>query len=212
MSEAAVEGTSGAPDGDGQGVDTTAEDQGTQAPPDQTSDQEQQGQGTLEEQLTHWRSMARKHERAAARNAGAADKWQKQEDANKSALQLAEEAKLAAEQERDALRTGQNRMLAAAAHDLPTDLINYLGDGTAEEIGERAEQLSGVITAEVEKRIEAEVEKRIAERTNGQGGKPPTVPGGQRPVTTLRPGAAPSSTGMLSPDQMFRQLVSGEPE
>lgn len=211
MSEAAVEGMSGAPEVDAQSADTTAEDQETQTQPDQSNDQEQ-GQGTLEEQLAHWRSMARKHERAAARNAGAADKWQKQEDANKSELQRAQEAQLAAEQERDALRSGQSRMLAAAAHDLSTDLIDYLGDGTAEEIGERAEQLSGVINAEVERRfearVEAEVEKRIAERTNGQSSQPAA----RRPVTTLRPGAAPSSTGMITPDQMFRQLVSGEPE
>jgi hypothetical protein len=211
MSESAVEDTSGATEVDSQGADTTAEDQEAQNLLDQMNDQGQ-GQGTPEEQLAHWKSMARKHERAARSNAAAADKWQKQEDANKSELQKAQEAQLAAEQERDALRSGQSRMLAAAAHDLPTDLVDYLGDGTAEEIGERAEHLSGVISAEVERRIEAEVEKRIAERTNGQGGR--TAPAGtsRRPVTTLRPGAAPSSTGMMSPDQMFRQLVSGEPE
>jgi hypothetical protein len=98
----------------------------------------------------------------------------------------------------------QNRMLAAAAKDLSPDLIDYLGDGTSEEINERAERLSNL--------IEAEVTKRIAAATGQQQQNGPRS-GGGRPAERLagmRAGAAPATNSQMTSEQLFRQLTTGE--
>ncbi len=158
----------------------------------------------LAKQVEHWKQMARKHEKTARGNSAAAAKLREIEDSQKSDLQKAEEARQAAIEERDALITSQNRMLAAAAKNLSPDWIEYLGDGTADDINARAEQVVNL--------IEAEVTKRIASRTGGQeqgnGGRTRTG----RPTEQLagmRPGAAPTDTAAMTGDQMFRQLING---
>jgi hypothetical protein len=155
----------------------------------------------LREQVAHWKRMSRQHERTATKNSAAAAKLAEIENANKSDLEKANEALAAAQQERDSLVTERQRMLAAAAHDLPPDLIEYLGDGTAEEISERAEQLAGIINTTA-KKLAAEM---APQPTNGAR---PT--GGRRPVDALRPGAAPADNRVLTPDQAFRQLLTGD--
>ena|SRR3974390_2906703 len=155
----------------------------------------------LSKQLKHWQKMAQRHERTARDNSAAATRLRELEDANKTELQKAVDAQTRAEQERDALRSAQSRMLAAAAHDLTPDLIDYLGDGTPDEIDERAGQLAGIIDAAVQKRVE--------QLTGQTGTRAPSGARRNRPVESLRIGAAPSSTAPATKEDAFRQLLSG---
>lgn len=196
MSETVPEDPTGAAEGTDQGADDSAEDQEAQGLLDQMAGDDPD---KLREQIAHWKKMSRTHERAASKNSDAARRLAEIEEGQKSDLQKAEEARQAAERERDAAHAQTNRMLAAAAHDLPTELIEYLGDGTADEISERAEQLSGIIKAEVDKRVDA------LGPPNGRG-RQQTTP---RTVAAMRPGAAPASQGPGTPEQMFRQLING---
>jgi hypothetical protein len=204
MSETATEDTGATGEAGATGANPADEH-----PEDQSAEEQlhgvmqEQDPDELQRQVEHWKQMARRHERTARDNSGAAKKWREQEDANKSDVQKALEAQQAAEQERDALRMSQSRMLAAAAHNLSPDLIDYLGDGTSEEITEKAERLSGIIEAEVTRRMQA------AQGQQGNGGRS----GGGRPAERLagmRAGAAPADNAAMTSDQMFRRLMTGE--
>src|SRR6516165_3184631 len=107
---------------------------------------QQEDPDELKRQVDHWKKAAQRHERTARDNSGAAKRLREMEDANKSELQKAVDAQQAAERERDAVRGDRDRMLAAAAHDLDPDLIDFLGTGTEEDINARAEVLAGIIT------------------------------------------------------------------
>lgn len=194
MSETVSEDPTGVVEDSGQDADESAEDQEAQDLLDQMTDDDPE---KLRQQIAHWKKQSRTHERAANKNSAAAAKLQQIEEGQKSELQKATEAREAAERERDAAHEQTNRMLAAAAHDLPTELIDFLGGGSAEEISERAEQLSSIIKAEVDKRV----------GSSGNGGRRPA---GQRTVSAMRPGAAPAGTGPGNMDQMFRQLIHGD--
>jgi ferric-dicitrate binding protein FerR (iron transport regulator) len=196
MSETVPEGPTGVADDSGQGASESAEDQEAQNLLDQMADEDPE---KLRQQIASWKKLSRQHERAASKNSEAARKLAEIEEGQKSDLQKAEDARQAAERERDAAHAQTNRMYAAAAHDLPTELIEYLGDGTADEIGERAEQLSDIIKAEVDKRVEALAPQNGVRRQASP-----------RQVSSMRPGAAPANTGPATPDQMFRRLVTGE--
>ena len=165
---------------------------------------QQQDPEELKRQLDHWKQTARRHERTARDNSGAAKKWRDQEDANKSEVQKAEEARRAAEEERDALKMSQNRMLAAAAQNLSPDWIDYLGNGTSEEINERAEQLVNLIEAEVTKRMQAAQGQQQPNGGRSRGGRP------AEQLVGMRAGAAPADNSAMTSDQMFRRLMSGE--
>ena len=194
MSETVPEDPTGVAEGTDQGADDSAEDQEAQ---DLLDNMTGDDPDKLKEQITHWKKMSRQHERAASKNSDAARRLAQIEEGQKSDLQKAEEARQAAERDRDDARAQTNRMLAAAAHDLPTELIEYLGGGTADEISERAEQISGIIKAEVDKRVEALLPP------NGRS-KTQTTP---RQVAAMRPGAAPAGQSAGNPEQMFRQLI-----
>jgi hypothetical protein len=158
----------------------------------------------LAKQVEHWKQMSRKHEKTARSNSAAANRLKEIEDSQKSDLQKAQEAREAAERERDALVMSQNRMLAAAAKNLSPDWIEYLGDGTADDINARAEQVVNL--------IEAEVTKRIAARTGqeqGNGGRSRTGRPSEQ-LAGMRPGAAPADTAAMTGDQLFRQLIHGD--
>lgn len=199
MSESAAEGTAGDTGEVIDQPDTSAqEDQEAQAALDKIM--AENDPEALRAEMDRWKRTAQRHERAARDNSKAADKLRQIEEANKSDLQKAVEAREAAERERDSARTQQNRMLAAAAHDLPPELIDFLGEGTSEEITERAEQLSGIIKSAAEK---------LAASSESHNGRPPAS-ARRRPVESMRPGAAPASAGIQTPDQMFRQLITGD--
>ena len=157
----------------------------------------------LLKQVQHWRSTAQKHERASRDNSAAAKKWREQEEANKSDLQKAIEAREAAEERANTVTRQNERMLAAATHNLSPDLIDYIGGGSADEISERAEHLNGIIEAEVEKRVATRLQEHTGRRSQNQrtGGRPADQMQG------MRAGAAPADNGIMTSDQMFRQLI-----
>lgn len=202
----------GQPQGDGQRQDPAAQPDGATSGAADGSDDG--GQEDLAAQLAHWKAQARKHEARAKDNAKAAAEWQKQQDANKTELQRAQEAQQAAERERDEARGMHARIMAAATHDVPVDLIDLLGTGTAEEIGERAEMLSSTIRAEAMAIARQTVEAMgYTWPGNGQSGTAPTAAGAARasgrPVESLAGGTSPQhGTQPVTSDEWFRDMVS----
>lgn len=147
-------------------------------------------------EATKWKALARQHENKHLSALGfksrgdleqlraSAQKYQEVEDAQKSEIQKATERAQTFEQKLADMQATNARLLAAASHNIPPELIDLLGSGTDEEINARAEVL--------------------AERL-----KPATpAPAAQRPVESLTPGAAPASgSGDATPDQWIRQLA-----
>jgi len=198
MSEAGAE-TVG--DGDGTepqaGTPVTGEAQEDQEAQDLLAGMTQNDPAELQRQLDHWKTQARKHEGRAKSNAAAAAKLQELEDANKSELEKALEAQKAAETQRDEALNTHSRVMAAAAHNLPVELIDHLGSGTDEEVNERA----GLFSRVIETRAQELAEQIVA----GRNGVPST---GGRPVESLRPGSQPSQGGTpTTPDEWFRNLL-----
>lgn len=151
-----------------------------------------------EAEATKWKALSRQHENKHLAALGlkskgeldelrqTAQKYQEFEDAQKSEIQKANERAQSVEQQLADERAQNARLLAAATHNIPPELIELLGSGTAEEIGARAEVL-------------AERLKAVA---------PPPAPASARPVESLTPGAAPaSSAGGATPDQWIRALT-----
>lgn len=176
----------------------------------------QEGQGTGEEsqpdpaaELAHWKELARKHEKRAKDNAAAAARLKTIDQANMSELEKAQAAQREAERERDEARDMHARMMAAATHDLPVDLIDYLGTGTEEEINDRAELMASVIEETAQAIAEQLIKDQIAagkliENNAGRnGGQLP----GARPVESLRAGSAPAGQAPATQEQWFRQLL-----
>lgn len=209
MSESAAEGLTGdtgVVEAPGDATSTSEGHEEDQAAEEQLHEVMQaEDPDELKKEAARWRTLAQRHEKAARSNADAAKQWREQQDANKSELQREQEARATAEQERDALATQQNRMLAAAANDLSPELIEYLGDGTAEEIDDRAATLDRLIEEEVVRRIDTRSKQ-------GTGSGRPTVRsqhGQVPPVGTMRSGSSPSTgANLMGTEQLFRQLVN----
>lgn len=198
MSESVPEGTAG-------GTGEVQDPSGGSATEDQEAEEQLHGimqeedPEELKRQLSHWRSTAQRHERAARTNSGAAKRLQELEDASKTELQKAVDAQAFAERERDAARSQNARMLAAVAHDLDPDLIDFLGEGTDDEIDERAKRLAGIIEQSA---------KKLSEQTGPpNGGRAPVGTRRNRPVESMRPGAAPAGSQPDTPDEMLRNLL-----
>jgi len=151
-------------------------------------------------ELERWKAESRKWEKRSKENSRAADKLREIEQANMSELEKAQAAQRDAEERATQALAMHNRVMAAAANDLPMELIDYLGSGTEEEIAETAQVFASV--------IEAEVTRRLEEMTAGMAGRNGQPPSGARPVESMRPGSAPASAGTAtSPDEWFRQLL-----
>jgi hypothetical protein len=99
----------------------------------------------LAAELDKWRKEARKWEGRAKTNSEAATKLQEIENANKTELQKAQDAQREAEERAATAVATHARVMAAAAHNLPVELIDHLGAGTDQEINERAELFAKVI-------------------------------------------------------------------
>lgn len=177
-----------------------------------------QGQGVepdLATQLAHWKDQARKNERRAKDNASAAAKLKQIEQAGMTDLDKARAELQDAQRERDDAKSGHARMMAAAANNLPVELIDLLGIGTDDEINERAELLASsieetaaAIAEELLREKIASGELIVASNANGsRNGQPPVAPG--RPVESLRAGSAPAGTAPATQEQWFRQLLHG---
>ena len=158
------------------------------APPEETD---------WEAEAAKWKSLARKHENQHLSALGfkskdeidqlrqAAQKQAELEDAQKTELQKQTERASSFEQQLADMRSANARLMAAATHSIPPDLIDLLGSGTDEEINARAEAL-------------AERLKAVA---------PPAPPASQRPVESLTPGAAPPSATPADPDAWIRRMA-----
>lgn len=158
--------------------------------------QEEPTEKDWESEATKWKALARQHENKHLSALGfkskdeleqlraSAQKYQEAEDAQKTEIQKATERAQAVEQQLTEMRATNARLMAAASHNIPPELIDLLGSGTDEEINARAEVLA----------------ERLKPAT------PVAVP--QRPVESLTPGAAPSSSAAgATPDQWIRQLA-----
>lgn len=155
----------------------------------------------LARELTHWKTMARKNEDRAKQNAAAATELKSIKEQNMSELEKAQTAQREAEEARDAAMNTHARVMAAAANNLPADLIDHLGSGTDQEINERAELFARVIDARA---------RELADEVLSRNGMPAGTLGSGRPLESLRPGSAPAAGGTpSSPDEWFRRLVTG---
>lgn len=169
------------------------------APGQQQAAAQQQPETTdWEAEAAKWQAMARKHEKRHLDALGfkskdeidqlrqAAQKYQEFEDTQKTELQRATERAQNFEQQMSDLRATNTRLMAAATHNIPPDLIDLLGSGSDEEINSRAEML--------------------AERLKASA--PAPAPTQQRPVEALTPGAATASgAATTSPDEWIRRLA-----
>lgn len=117
------------------------------------------------------------------------------EDRDKTELQKAQEAAKQYEQELNATRVANARLMAAAIHNLPPDLIDLLGDGTDEEIDARAKLLA---------------EKLAASAPPPQAERDPS-PAQTRPVESLIPGARPASQEPEDPNAWLRRMAGRAP-
>jgi hypothetical protein len=150
-----------------------------------------------EAEAAKWRSLAQKHEKRHLDTLGfksmdeidqlkqAAEKYREFEDAQKTEIQKATERATGLEQQLADYKSANARLMAAATHNIPPDLIELLGTGTDEEINARAEAL--------------------AERLKVTA--PPPAAASQRPVESLTPGAAPSNAAPEDPDAWIRKLA-----
>lgn len=150
-----------------------------------------------EAEAVKWKALSRSHEKKHLSALGfksldeidqlrqAAQKYAEFEDTQKSELQRATERATGLEQKLEGLQSANARLMAAATHNIPPDLIDLLGSGTDDEINARAEAL--------------------AERLKATA--PAQAPAPQRPVESLTPGAAPASAKESSPDDWIRQLA-----
>jgi hypothetical protein len=176
---------------------------------------QEQGQGEeetpdLASEVAHWKEMARKHERRAKENAAAAARMKTLDQSNMTEVEKAQAAQREAERERDEARDMHTRMMAAAANDLPVELIDFLGTGTEEEINERAETFASVIDETAQAIAEQLIKDQIAsgkltENASRNGGQ--QSGSGARPIESLRAGSAPVGQAPTSQEQWFRQLL-----
>jgi hypothetical protein len=195
----AATGTEAAPQGTDAAA-TDAEDAEAQALLDGMSETPED----LAAELAKWKSEARKWEGRSKSNSEAAARLKELEQQNMSELEKAQALAKDAEERATAATAMHNRVMAAAAHNLPVELIDDLGSGTEEEINERAERLSGVI----ETRAQEIANEILAQSANRNG-----MPLGARPVESMRAGSAPASGGTpTSPEEWFRRLIDSRRE
>jgi hypothetical protein len=156
----------------------------------------------LEGEVAKWKALARKHETQHIGALGfkskdeldqlrtAAQKYQEFEEQQKTELQRATDKATTYEQQLADAKAANSRLMAAATHSIPPDLIDLLGGGTAEEIGARAEALATHL-------------KAVAPAA--------AAPAAQRPVESLTPGAAPASAAPVTADDWIRNAAGRRP-
>ena len=115
--------------------------------------------------------------------------YQKWLDSQKSEQERLAERLAQVERERDEARLGHARVMAAAAHNIPPELIGRIAGTTPEEIDEAAAELAEVL------------DRLVAERAPTPGRSAST-----RPVESLRPGATPATTDQqIDMDSLLRR-------
>ena len=143
-----------------------------------------------------WKANSRKNEGRAKENLTAAEELRRIQDAQKTAEQRATERAEAAEARAAELERGAWVTDAAQAYDIPVKFRDRITGTTQEEIEESAQQLAGAIN---------EIRTAGDNATGGNGRAP-----SRRPVTSLRPGAAPAAGAVETgnPNQMLRDMIS----
>ena len=149
------------------------------AVPASTPDAPKAGERTPEEEVAHWKAMARKNEDAAKANKKAAD-----ELAQIKASQMSEAEKAAAERKAlevraQELETQNVRYKAAALHGISEENFDLLGTGTEEEVLARAERLGEMEDAVLELAQLKAAQAAASTAANTPG-----------PVPALRPGTS----------------------
>lgn len=199
MSEGAAEAEAGTAE-----VDTSAEGTGTDSEDAEAAEllDGMSGQDTgLAAELEKWKTESRKWEKRSKENSSAAAKLREIEQQNMSELEKAQALAADAEERANTATAMHNRVMAAAAHNLPVDLIDDLGSGTEDEINERAERFARVI----EEAVESRVQELTAGNDTGRNGQQFS---GARPVESMRPGSSPSQGDTpTTADQWFRQIL-----
>lgn len=185
-----------------QAVPTPAEAVAAGQIPAQQPAQQEAGKGNgeaatdWEAEALKWKALSRQHERQHLAALGfkskdeieqlrqAAQKYSEFEDTQKTELQRATERAQSVETQLNELRATNARLMAAATHNIPPDLIDLLGSGSDEEINARAEALADRLKAAA------------------------PAPAQQRPVEALTPGAATTTgSAAATPDEWIRRLA-----
>lgn len=136
----------------------------------------------------------RKARRDAEKNLTALQaRLQEFEDRDKTDLQKAIERAEAAEQGASSMRVANTRLMAAATHNIPADLIDLLGNGTDEEIDARAALLAEKLAAAVPPAADAAPERK--------------APASTRPVESLTAGAKPANERPADMDAILRGMA-----
>jgi len=199
MSEAAPESTGA---GTAQ-LDDGSQGTGTDPEGSDTLTGTDEGGADTAAELAHWKEMARKNESRARENSRAARELAELKKQGMTDLEKAQAERDEAKRERDEARADHARIMAAATNDLPTELIDFLGTGTDEEINDRA----AAIAAAIETRATELADQIVRERTEQSLQQPGTGRNGARPVESMRAGSAPSGTQEpRTSDEWFRSL------
>lgn len=216
MTHSAADGAAdiAASQGDGAGQPTGDQDVDPAAQADGDS---QDGQGEEETdwqaEADKWKALARKHEKTANQNKDAAARLKNIEDANKTELQRAQEAQQEAERQRDEALGTHARIMAAATHDVPVELIDLLGTGTDEEIDERAQLVATAIQTEAT-RIAQQMMQAAGFDPQGNGNGSASAAGaaaraGHRPVEAMGGGLEPTGgTRPVTSDDWLREAFA----
>lgn len=164
-----------------------------QQPAPEAGDEEPFDKGRALEKIRKANSEAENLRKKLAELQPLAELGKAAEDARKTDMQRLEEARAAAETERDSLRVQVARMTAAARHGLSADLADLLGTGTAEDIDARAALLAS---------------KLVAATQPDPPAQPPTGNGTSRPVEALRPAGQPGTdSDRGDPNSWLRALA-----
>ncbi|MFI6510128.1 hypothetical protein ACIBCT_21190 [Streptosporangium sp. NPDC050855] len=156
-----------------------------------------------EAEVSKWRAMARKHEQTAKANAEAARKYAEFEESQKSEQQRIADRLAAAEQRAVAAEIGRAKLMAAAAYNIPTSLLDRLGGSNEDEINEAAQELSRELEAELERRLAAMPPPAASEKDEEEHSYPVRT----RPVESLTPGALPADYAPEDVNEAFRRFL-----
>jgi hypothetical protein len=143
-------------------------------------------------------ARANKAAATAKENAAAAKELADLKDRDKTELQRQTDRALKAEQRADQSDARYHRTLAAATYGVPPSLIEQISGSTEDECNASAEALAAAINEAADERAAAAVK--------AAGGQ---VMRGQRPVESMRAGAAPASSAALTPDGWLRGALTG---
>lgn len=160
---------------------------------------ESQQENDWKTEAEKWKAMSRRHEKDAKANAEAARKYAEFEESQKTEQQRLADRAAAAEQRALAAEIGRAKLMAAAAYNIPTSLLDRLGGSSEDEINEAAQELAA--------EFEAEMERRLAAVTRAAPEAAPERPARTRPVESLTPGALPAGERSSDGNDFLRRMA-----